>query len=63
MENNLFYCYSPALSEFLQSKGLRYLGIGLNIHSGKKFWQFERGIDLDKAISEWQANNPNKRRR
>lgn len=63
MRNNFFYCYSPALNKHLISEGLQYLGVGINGNSGKKFWQYERGAKLDAAITKWQANNPNKRRR
>lgn len=60
--NDFFYCYSPALSGFLQAKGIRYICVGINENTGKKFWQYRRGEPLDDAISEWQANNPNRRR-
>lgn len=63
MSNGFFYCYSPALSRYLQENGLRYECVGINENSGKKFWQFARGAKLDEAISEWQANNPNKIRK
>lgn len=63
MSNGFFYCYSPALSQFLQENGLRYECVGINENSGKKFWQYVRGAELDEVITKWQANNPNKRRR
>jgi len=62
VKSKIFYCYSPALSEFLQRKDIEYLGVGLNVNNGDKFWQFERGEELDAAIAEWQRNNPNKSR-
>lgn len=63
MKNKLFFCYSPALSEFLISKGIEVVGEGLNVNTGKRFRQFVRGSELDEAISEWQANNPNRKRK
>lgn len=62
VEVNVFFCYSPAMSRYIQAKGLRVIGVGLNENSGKKFWQFARGVKLDEAIGEWQSNNPNRRR-
>lgn len=63
MVNEFFYCYSPALNRHLTTEGLRYICVGINENSGKKFWQYARGEELDEAITKWQANNPNKRRR
>lgn len=59
---SLFFCYSPAMSRFIQSKDIPVIGVGLNENTGKKFWQYARGEELDAAITEWQANNPNRRR-
>lgn len=58
IERDFFYCYSPRMSEFIQAQGLRYICVGLNENTGKRFWQYERGAELDAAISEWQANRP-----
>ena len=63
MKNKLFFCYSPAMSDFLQAKGLDCVGEGLNVNTGKRFRQFIRGAELDEAINEWQANNPNNKRK
>lgn len=63
MGNGFFYCYSPLLSDHLQASGLRYICVGINENTGKKFWQYARGEELDAAITEWQANNPNRRRK
>lgn len=63
MVNEFFYCYSPALNRHLTTEGLRYICVGINENSGKKFWQYARGAELDAAITKWQANNPNKMRR
>jgi len=62
MRNRFFYCYSPALNDYLIDRGLRYQGVGINENSGDKFWQYERCRMLDEAITDWQNNNPNKNR-
>lgn len=59
-KRGFFYCYSPGLHNHIKSKGLNYVGTGLHESTLRKFWQYERGNDLDEAINEWQANNPNK---
>lgn len=60
-KRDFFYCYSPRMSEFIRAKGIKFICVGLNENSGKRFWQYERGAKLDAAISEWQANRPIKR--
>ena len=54
----IYFCYSPKQNAFLQRKGLRVIGVGINENTGRKFWQYERGAELDALLDEWSANRP-----
>ncbi len=62
MSNNnrspIYFCYSPKLNEFLHNNGLSIIGVGNNVNSGRKFWQYERSPKLDDLLSQWSANRP-----
>jgi len=58
MQNEFYYCYSPRLHVFLQNAGQRYICVGLNEKTLRKFWQYPRNIELDALLKEWQANRP-----
>jgi len=54
----IYFCYSPNQNRFLQRNGLRVVGEGLNKNTGRPFWQYERGAELDRLLDEWSANSP-----
>jgi len=56
----IYFCYSPKLNAFLQREGLRVIGVGNNVNTGRKFWQYERGEKLDELLTQWSENRPNK---
>jgi len=56
----IYFCYSPNLHRYLQRNNLRVIGEGLNKHTGKPFWQYERGEELDRLLDAWSANRPSK---
>lgn len=58
--NEFFYCHSPKLHAFLQSNGQRYICVGLNENTLRKFWQYKRSADLNALLKEWADNNPSK---
>lgn len=60
-QSPIYFCYSPKQNAFLQRKGLRVIGVGINENTGRKFWQYERGAELDELLNEWSANRPEKK--
>lgn len=48
--SQIFYCYSDRMSHFIRAFGIRYLDIGLNSKSNKKYYVFEKSERLDKII-------------
>lgn len=58
MQNEFYYCYSPRLHVFLQEQAQRYICVGLNEKTLRKFWQYPRNSELDALLNEWQANRP-----
>ena len=54
----IFYCYSIPLKEFLSEKNILPLDNNpkINSNSNKKYWEFQKGETLDKALSIWKDN-------
>jgi len=36
--SKIYFCYSPKLNAFLQRAGLRVIGVGNNVNTGRRFW-------------------------
>lgn len=53
--NNNFYCYSNRLNYFLISLKFRYLSVGINKNTNKKYWVYEKSEKLDDAISLYNS--------
>ena len=51
--HNYFYCYSIKLKDWLKLSGLQY-NQRIKTKSGKYCWLFERGKELDAALSGWE---------
>ena len=51
--HNYFYCYSIKLKDWLKLSGLQY-NQKIKTKSGKYCWLFERGEELDAALSGWE---------
>ncbi|MCM3314885.1 hypothetical protein M3626_21035 [Psychrobacillus sp. MER TA 17] len=58
MEQRYFYCYSPRLATRLIEAGERYICVGLNEKTHKKFWLFPQSNGLDNVLDEWRASRP-----
>lgn len=52
MNNNIFYCYSIKLKDWLKLNGLYFINKGIH-PNGNIFWCFERNEQLDKALTDW----------
>lgn len=55
---DFFYCHSANLQRFLARNGQRYICVGLNENTLKKFWQYRRTGELHRLLDEWAANKP-----
>lgn len=52
---NHFYCYSNRLSYFLMALKFRYISVGINKNTNKKYWVYEKGEKLDHAITLYNS--------
>lgn len=57
MHNGFYYCYSANLYEFLRDHDQRYICVGLNENTLRKFWQYARTPE-DRLLTEWQRRKP-----
>lgn len=48
--NNKFYCYSDRLFYFIKSFSIKYISVGLNNNTHKRYYIFEKSEKLDKII-------------
>ena len=55
MNKNCFYCYSDRLHHFLASVNFRYITIGSNKNTNKRYWVYEKSDDLDLAIQLYNS--------
>jgi hypothetical protein len=51
---DFFFCYNEGLFDYLQEKGFRYICVGLNTNSHRKFFQYHRTEALDQAINNYK---------
>ena len=54
-ENNCYYCYSTRLYHFLVSMKFRYMSVGINKNTNKKYWTFDKSEKLDSAIELYNS--------
>lgn len=55
LKPDYFFCYSPTLSKFLHSKkGFSFICMAKNVKDDRTFWLFERGEELNKALTEYK---------
>lgn len=59
-KSKVYRCYSVPQKEFILSKGLEYLDV-FEDKEEKTFWLFLRCDELDRLLTQWSNNNPNKR--
>lgn len=55
MENNLFYCYSNNMNNFLKSMRFRYVSSDVNKNTNKRYWTYEKSPNLDSAIELYNS--------
>lgn len=48
---NLFYCYSNRMAHFIRSFDIKYLNIGVNNNTSRKYYVFRKSQKLDKVIA------------
>lgn len=54
MENeSYFYCYSPQLKTKLLAEGERFICVGLNESTQRKFWLFKQTDLLGEVLAKW----------
>lgn len=53
MSNNLYYCYSCRLKDFLKSQGFRYETKGIHPKTNKPFFIFMKSKELDVSLNKW----------
>lgn len=53
--NLLHYTYNPIKMNFLKNRGMKYLVEGINGKTGKKFWTYLKGQELNEKLREWRA--------
>lgn len=62
LEVELFSCYSMPLVNFLlRDKGFRYLIVGLNPNTKRKFFTFLKTEALGDALKEWAISKPDEK--
>lgn len=54
--NEFYYTHSHRLHSFLQERGQRYICVGLNEKTLRKFWQYRRSDELHALLKEWAEN-------
>ena len=47
------YCYSTTLYHFLMASGQRYICVGVNERTGKRFYLFEKTSELRALLDEY----------
>jgi len=52
---DFFYCYSPRLKQSLLDAGERFICVGLNESTGRKFWLFPQNERLSDVIATHKA--------
>lgn len=55
MENNIFYCYSNNLHNFLKSMRFNYISSDINRNTNKRYWTYRKSDNLDKAIELYNS--------
>ena len=53
-----FYCYSPRLKSALLTAGERYICVGINESTGRKFWLFPQTERLGAELIKWREARP-----
>jgi len=62
LNTDYFYCYSPRLKDRLLDEGERFICVGLNENTRKKFWLFENTPKLAEVMGVWRREKAEFRR-
>ncbi|MEM5009278.1 hypothetical protein WKH57_01025 [Niallia taxi] len=54
MNEDYFFCYNKKVSEFLQSKGFKYITVSLDLKKRKVFSLYKINLELDMALKEYK---------
>lgn len=53
--NNYYYCYNTVKKNYLLENGLQYIDKDIHKRTGKTFWIFVRGSQLDELLNNWRT--------
>lgn len=53
---DFFYCYNKKVSDFLESKGLHKITVGINPNNKKPYSMYHKTELLQKALKEYSHN-------
>jgi hypothetical protein len=56
MNLSFFYCYNKRLSDFLGTKGIKYILVAIEPKSGKLFSQYLINSELQTALDEYKKS-------
>ncbi len=48
-----FFCYSPRLKTQLLDAGERFICVGINESTQRKFWLFAQNASLSEVLADW----------
>lgn len=51
----IFYCYSNPLKNYLNSQGLKYFSSAIHPKTKKKFWMFVGTEELNNELAIWRS--------
>lgn len=51
-----FYCYNKAVSDFLNSKGIKYITVAINPMDKRMYSMYEKTSHLDMALKEYKSH-------
>lgn len=61
--NDYFYCYSPRLKSRLLDEGERFICVGINEKTDRKFWLFKNSEKLNGVLDAWRREKVEMMRR
>ena len=59
-QSKIYRCKSPNQKSYIMSQGIEYLDV-IEDKNNITIWLFLKCDELDRALTQWSNNNPNKR--
>jgi len=59
-KSKIYRCKSPNQKAYIMSQGIEYLDV-IEDKNNITIWLFLKCDELDKVLTQWSINNPNKR--